>query len=289
MSTDKGGSKQVSTSYTPEQRQWLSKALNIYGPTLGQGEKIFQGERVAPLTETQTKATDVQGFLDRFAPYRDMPMFGETGTALSGILSGTTGADYITPEATGKYFKGAIEDPARKEYRENVLPAIRESFAGPGFWSGARANEQAESAQDLADWLGTQRAGLEWDVLQSNRAIDEAKAGRALSAIGPGIQYSQAPTQEALSRLAGKAGAFELASVPQQQRQAEINATIQKFQEEGRITSQEDLNILMALLNMNYSSGVASNEPPGLGYVALSNMLGSAGKSFGTELGSNWF
>lgn len=287
MSTSPSSSKQVTTSKSPEQTKWMGEALDVYGPTLGQGENIFQGDRIAPMTETQTQASDVQGFLDRFAPYRDMPMFGETGTALSGVLSGATGAQKITPEATESYYKGVIEDPARKRHEEDVLPALRESFAGPGFWNKARAKEQFESTQDLSNWLGEQRASLEWDVGETNRQIEEAKAGRALSAIGPGIEYGQVPTREAQQRLAGRAGVFDLAGAPQKQEQAEINMAVQKFAEENRITSQEDMQILLALLGMDYGSAVGKSEGAGLGYSALSGLAGGFGTGMGFGIGSN--
>ena len=205
-------SKQVSTSKSPTQSKWMDKALEFYGPTLGQGEKIYQGERIAPLTETQTQASDVKGFIERFSPYRDMPLYGETGTSLSGILSGEMGAKPITQEETESYYNRAIRDPAQKRYEEDVLPSVKEAYAGPGYWGSARAKAHTDSAEDLSDWLGEQRAGLEWDVGEANRMIDEAKAGRALSAIEPSIAYGRAETDEARQRLAGRSDIFEFGS-----------------------------------------------------------------------------
>ena len=267
---DGGGSssKQTTTSKSPAQNKWMGEALDIYGPSMGQGQEIYQGDRVAPMTETQTQASDVQGFLDRFAPYRDMPMFGETGQALGGLLSGQAGAQKITPEATESYFKGAIEDPRRKAYQQYDKPAIQEAFAGPGYWGSARAQEQSRSAGELSDWLGTERAKLGWDVEQANRNIEEAKAGRALSALGPGMQYGQAPTQNALANLQGRAGTFDLAGAPQRQQQAEINSAIQQFAEENRLTDPEDMQILLALLGMDYgaASGSSSSWDANIGF-----------------------
>jgi hypothetical protein len=283
--TNSGSSTQK--TYTSGQKKVLGKALEVYGPTLGQGEKIYQGERVAPLTETQTQLADVQGFIDKFAPYRDIPLFGETGTALTNIMSGEMGAKPITAEDTESYFQGKIATPAYKMYKEDVLPAVKEAYAGPGYWGSARAKAQTESAQDLADWLGEQRSGLEWDVAESNRQIEEAKAGRALSAIQPAITYGGVPTAEAQQRLAGRAGALELAGVPQAQQQTEINAAIQKFAEENRITSEEDMAILMNLLGLSYSK--ASSTGAGLGYTALASLLGGAGQGFGYGAGQGIF
>ena len=286
---DAASSKQSTQAKTGSQTDALNKALDIYGPTLGQGQQSFPGDRVAPMTETQTQASDVQGFLDKFSPYRDMPMFGETGTALQGLLSGKTGASPISQQQTDEYFKGAIEDPRRRAFAENDLPAINEAFAGPGYWSGARAGEVTDKTRDLSDFLGTQRSQLNWDVGQANRGIEEAKAGRALSAIGPGLQYGQAPTQNDLANLQDRAGVFDLAGAPQRQQQAEINSAIQKFAEENRLTDPEDLQILMALLGMNFSSGSGSSIGAGLGYQAISGFAGGFGQGAGAAAGASAF
>jgi hypothetical protein len=233
-----------------EQLQWIQKGLDIYGPTLGQGQASYPGTRVAPMTPTQTTAADVKGFLDQFAPYRDMPMYGEGIQALSGILSGTTGAAPITPEMAKTTFGKIFERPAMKRWSEDIRPSIQEAYAGPGYWSSARAKAEMEGSQDVADWLGTKEGQFMWDVEQANRQIEEAKAGRALAGLQPALQYGYAPTQEAQQKLAGRAGAYELSSVEQRQRQNEINAAIQRFAEENRLTEPEDLEILLRLIGL---------------------------------------
>ncbi len=276
-----GSSKSTSTSYTPAMEKWQEKALNIYGPTLGQGEYIYPGERLAPMTPVQTQATDVQGFLERFAPYRDMPMFGETGKALGGMLAGTTGAAPISPEATERYISEAISKPRRTAFEKIEAPAIREEYAGPGYWGSARPRAVSRERAEMEDWIGEMGAQTRWDVEQANRAIEEAKAGRALSAIQPAMLYTQLPTQEARARLAGRGDVLGLSTVQQQQRQAEINTALMKFAEENRLTSAEDMEILLALLGMRYAKEVSETEGPGLGYV----MAGSALGEFGTKMG----
>lgn len=254
-----GTSKSSSETRTPEQKKWLGTALGIYGPELGKGEDVYGGQRVAPFSETQKGALgSVQGFLDTFGAQRDMPLFGETGTALAGILAGRTGAEKITPEATQSYYQRAIEKPAMKRWSENIRPTIKESYAGPGYWSSARAKAEMEGAQDVGDWLGEQRGQLEWDVGTANRAIEEAKAGRALAGIQPAMAYGQLPTQEARQKVGALGDIYGFGTAEQQQRQTEINAAIQKFAEENRITSQEDMDILMALLNMNFGRAGSS-------------------------------
>jgi len=254
-------SKQTQTSpYVAGETEWKRKALDVYGPTLGQGQVSFAGERIAPLTPTQTQATDVQGFLEQFAPYRDMPMFGEGQEALSGILAGRTGAAPITPEATEQYITGAIADPRRKAFERFERPAIREEFAGPGFWGSARAKAVGERSQEMEDWIGEMGAQTRWDVEQANRQIEEAKAGRSLAAIEPARMYAGEPTREATARLAGRAGVFGLSAEQQQQQQREINVAMNIFREELRETDPENLEILMALLNMQPTGGVTVRQ-----------------------------
>ena len=260
MSQDEKTKQTQTSPFIAGETAYKKQALDIYGPTLGQGQVSFPGERVAPLTPTQTQATDVQGFLDKFSPYRDMPMFGEGQAALSGILSGKTGAAPITPEATEQYIQGAITDPRRKAFERFERPAIREEFAGPGFWGSARAKAVGERSQEMEDWIGEMGAQTRWDVEQANRQIEEAKAGRSLAGIGEARAYAGEPTREATARLAGRAGVFGLSSEQQAQQQREINNAIQIFAEEQRITDPENLEILMQLLKLAPTGGITIRQ-----------------------------
>lgn len=287
MSTKPSSQKQTTTSKSPEQTQWMGKALDIYGPTLGQGENIFQGQRVAGFTPTQEQALDVKGFLEKFKPYQDIPMFGETGTALSGLLEGSMGAQPYTPEQSRDLFERIYQKPAEKYYQEETLPSIREAYSGPAFFGSGRAKAQMEGAQDLGDWLGAKRGEFDFSIEQTNRAAEEAKANRALGAVGPALQFGQMPTQEARSRLGGQRDVFAFAGAEQAQKQAEINSAIQRFAEENRITSSEDMQILLALLGMDYGAGAGSSRGAGLGYQAISGLAGGFGSGMGYGIGSN--
>lgn len=282
MSQDEKTKTTQTSPFVAGETEFKKKALDIYGPTLGQGQVSFAGERVAPLTPTQTQATDVQGFLEQFSPYRDMPMFGEGQAALSGILAGRTGAAPITPEATEQYISGAIADPRRKAFERFERPAIREEFAGPGFWGSARAKAVGERSQEMEDWIGEMGAQTRWDVEQANRQIEEAKAGRALAAIEPARMYAGEPTREATARLGGRAEVFGLSGEQQAQQQREINVAIQKFAEEQRITDPENLEILMRLLQLQPTGGVTTRTeqaPSTLGQIqGWAGAIGGAGK-----------
>ncbi len=274
---------QQTSPFIAGETEFKKKALDIYGPTLGQGQTSFAGERVAPLTPTQTQATDVQGFLEQFSPYRDMPMFGEGQAALSGILAGRTGAAPITPEATEQYIEGAIADPRRKAFERFERPGIREEFAGPGFWGSARAKAVGERSQEMEDWIGQMGAQTRWDVEQANRQIEEAKAGRSLAAIEPARAYAGEPTREATARLAGRAGVFGLSGEQQAQQQRQINVAREIFAEELRETDPENLEILFALLNMQPTGGVTiRQEQRPSEFSQAANWAGVAALGYGT-------
>lgn len=278
MSTKESASKQTSTSYTPEQQKWLGEALSVYGPQLGRGENIYQGERIAPLTGTQTSALAQGGdYLSQFSASNPIPLYGETGTALTGLLSGTTGAKELSPLEASNVFEASRATPARKTWSEYTKPTTEEAFAGPGFWSSARAGEVSKSRSDLESDLAAKRSEYLWNIEETNRQLAEAKAGRTLSAVPLAETYGQIPTQEALNRLTGTQGVFGFASAEQTQRQNELNSAIQKFAEENRITSTEDMQILLSLLGMNYSTSTGTAEGAGLGYSILSGLAGGAG------------
>ncbi len=275
-SQSQSGSRSYSRIGTKAARNWTNTAIkDFYGPTLGKGQISYPGTRVAPFTSTQTQAMDVGGFLDKFGADQEIPLYGETGTALSGILEGRTGAQPYTPESVAKAFSTMYEAPARKEYAEETLPAIQESYAGPGYWGGARARAVMEGGQDLADWLGTKRGGMEWEAEQANRALLEAKAARTQAAIPQAMEYGQLPTQEAAARLAGRAGVFEFAGKEQAYNQALIQANIEKFMEEKRITDPENMQLLLELLKIGMGGQTSSTIASGSAYSA-SGGIGAA-------------
>jgi hypothetical protein len=292
-------SKSTQQSKTGEQEKWLGEALSTYGPQLGKGPEIYPESRVAPLSTLQTGALEGAGrFVDYFSEPQTVgtPLFEETGQATKGLLSGETGGKPLGEQDVADYFKGAIYDPTMKNLREDVVPGISEAYAGPGFWGSGRSHEVSEAYKDTADWLGTQRAGLEWDVLQSNQALAEGKAGRTLATLSPAMAYGQVPAQEiknnleiAASKVGGLSQLFGFGQAQQTQAQAELTDEIMRFAEEHQITDSENLKILLSLLDLNFSSGSSTSSGPGLGYAAASSFLGGAGQGMGYQAGSNIF
>ncbi len=292
-------SKSTSDSKTASQRKGIDKLLETYMPTVGEGANIFPGDRVTPFTPLQQSSLTGAGkFVDYFSDPETAgtPLFNETGEATKGILSGKTGAKPFTPQDTADYFRGAIYDPTMKNLREDVIPGIAESFAGPGFFGSGRSQEQSKAYTDTADTLSTQRAGLEWDAKMYNKGIAESKAGRTLAALPQARAYGQVPAQEiknnleiAASKLGGLGTVFGFGQAEQTQAQVQLQDDIMRFAEENQITDPENLEILLTLLNMNFGVSKTSQSGPGLGYsmaAAAGGELGSmGGKAIGSFLG----
>jgi hypothetical protein len=272
-----GGSQSSSSStgYTKQQKEYQSDLFSLYGTDIKQWADIqdqinklnkqgkpipaelqaqqdalaakikpnvYQGERVAPLTDLQqTAITGAGNYSSLFSTptTNSNPMMAETGTALQTLLSGGggatnfkgatdfAGAKQFTPEDTANYFKGVIYDPTMKSLTQDVNPATQEAFAGPGFYGAARSQALQKNATDTADTLNAARSSLEWDVTKQNQALAEAEAARRISsqeaeanrrvssqdtaagrmqtAVSQGMEYSKLPAQQTAQNLANAA------------------------------------------------------------------------------------
>jgi hypothetical protein len=262
--------KQQSESYTPEQRAGLTKALAAYTPIIGQNpaSKIYQGERVAGTNATQNNVLNQLAGISAQNPYtaaQAIPLYNQTGSTLSGILNGTTGAQPLSIEQANQTFQDTRVNPTMKNWNQNLAPSIREEYAGPGYWSSARADAVAKSGQDTADTLAAQRAGFLWDTENTNRQLQADNANRALAAVPQSMAYGQQPIAQQAAQVANLGQQYTLASTQQQQKQNEIDAAMQKFAEQNQITNPDDMNILMSLLGLNYSTSSGKTSGSGFG------------------------
>lgn len=264
-------SQQQSTSYTEEQKQGLTKALNVYTPLIGQNpaSKIYQGQRVAGTNQTQNNVLDQLAGISTQNPYtaaQAIPLYNQTGSTLEGILNGTSGAQPLSIDQANQTFQDTRINPAMKNWNQNVAPSIREEYAGPGYWSSARADAVTKSGQDTADTLAAQRAGFLWDTENTNRTLQNENANRALAAVPQAMAYGQQPINQQAAQVANLNQQYALASTQQQQQQNEIDASMQKFFEENQITNPNDMNILMSLLGLNYSTSSGKSSGSGFGF-----------------------
>lgn len=247
-----GGTK--SKPVNPKQSENLNEALDLYGGQLGQNNNVWQGDRVAGFTGTQQGVLGAtSNFLPMFSTPQQTgtPLFDETGTALKGLLAGEAGGQRITPEETERYFKTSVYDPAMYTLKNDVLPTVDAGYAGGNFFGSGRANARERVVSDTARDLNTARGDLNWNVVQQNQALDEAKANRAQTAVGQGMQYAQTPMQLAAAQLGGLNDLFGIGQEGQTQEQKELEAQITKYAEENQITDPTNLAILLSLIGSN--------------------------------------
>lgn len=271
-------SKSVSTSYIPAQRTATEKLLETYMPMVGKGaEKVYQGERVAPMSaEQQGLIGQNYNLVQQLLGQGEMPLYGQTGQTLTDLLTGQVGAQPITPEQTEAYYKRVYEEPAQYNLKQNIIPATQEAYAGPNYWSGARAKAQTQATGDVYRQLGEQRGALDWATQLQNQQLAEQQANRQLSAVSPAMTYGVLPQEQLLSQMAGLQQGYGMAALPQQQEQAVIQAQMQKFAEENNITDPDDMAIIMGLLNLNFQYSKSRSFGEGLGYSILGSPQGAA-------------
>ncbi len=256
-------SQQTSAAKRPSQGTALDAAIKAFTEQgrIGRGQESFPGERLAQFSTGQEAAIGgAEGFLDTFAADRDIPFFGETGSALSGILAGETGGELISPERAQEVFQATRVQPRLRQFERFDKPLIEEQFAGPGFQSTSRAQAVTRGAEEVSRDIASEREQFLFGTEQANRALQEARAGRSLAAIPLGAQLSQLPEQIAGTRLAGRAGVFDFLGAGQQQRQREINAEREVFQEAQRFMDPEDFSNLVALLGLNFATSQQTSE-----------------------------
>ena len=193
-SGDRSKSSQDSQSFRPIQEDVLGDFLTSQRQRIGQGQQSFQDNRTAGFSELQERA-----------------------------LSLAPETLFRTPEQEADLFKTAIEEPAKRRFSQETVPLIREEFAGPGFFSSARAQETVRAGEDLASGLESTRGQLRRETEDINRR--------------------------------GIAGLFDFGRQQQQQEQAQINAEIQQFIEQTRLTNPEDAAILSNLLGLTFATG----------------------------------
>ncbi|HEC65298.1 MAG TPA: tail fiber domain-containing protein [bacterium] len=278
-------------SFLPIQETALTQALQSFidQGRIGAGQPQFPGERLAPFTPGQQAAiSGAEPFLDTFAAGREIPFFGETGGALRGILAGETGADIISPQRAQEVFQATRVDPRLRQFERFDKPLIEEQFAGPGFQSTARAQAVTRGGEELSRDIAAEREQFLFGTEQANRALQEARAGRTLSAIPLGAGLAQLPEQVAGARLSGRAGVFDFLTAQQQQQQRGIQVEQQIFQEAQRFMDPEDFANLVALLGLNFqtSFGRAQAFDPSPLQAGLTAAFTEAGTTVGGGVGA---
>ena len=245
------------------------RSLSLYGPQAGQNQNVYEGQRVAPLTDLQTGVLQsAPSFLSSFGTPQSttQPLSAETGKTITDLLSGNMGASLITPEETEQYFQNSIYDPTMYSLKTDVLPSLKENYAGGNFFGSGQSKAAEKATADTRRNLTQARSDLNWNVLQQNQNIAEQKAANALAAVPQAMQYGNQPAQNTLnniqiaaSQVAGMNELLGIGQVQQTQEQQELNAAIAKFAEEHQITDPTNLSILLSLIGQTMSTSTNYN------------------------------
>lgn len=260
MSNKKTSSESYSQSYLPQQADVMKQMLGAYSPLLGAGQPVYEGQRVAPMNVMQEMAMgNLPAFLNALAPTNQIPLQGPLQEMFKGIISGSALPQPLDETAALTRYQQTRAAPAMEDWSRFVNPAIKEAYAGPGFFHTGRAQAQTQSAQDLMRDIGIGREEYMGDIEQINRQLALANVAAQTQAAYPAMQAATMGTTDAMQRLAGTTAATQLATMEQQQRQNQLNAEMQKFLEEQRITDPEVTDILLRLVGTPMSSGSSAS------------------------------
>lgn len=227
--------------------------------------------------------------------------------ALDRVLGGEAA---FTPDraATDELFRSAVADPALAQFQEDILPQIRERFAGEGFMSSARMRAESRAAEGLSRELAAQRAQFTMQDELARRQSLEAGADRAAgalpAALGFSLEAQMQPLQAALAARgqlsqeqlaqfqAGLAGREQEMSEAMRQFQSALAGRQQLFGEQFGMRGQSLAEQLAAAQTGLAQRGQLFGEQLGLRGQEFSEQMGAAqlglagrGQLFGEQLG----
>ena len=154
----------------------------------------YGGQFVQPTTEQEKTGMEaLTEYLGRETP----GYFGDIESALTQALSGESPYE-VDPTATSRYFEDYVKPQAMHTYTEDLLPQLRESFAGGGkFWATPRLGAETGLAGDVSRGLTSARGGL---------ALEDIRAERAGKTTGAQIAAGTLPQATSISSLLEEGG-----------------------------------------------------------------------------------
>jgi hypothetical protein len=126
--------------------------------------------------------------LERESQYFDLAnrtagQYDPRSQALLNTLSGKP-AYQIDPSITERYFENSIRPIMMREFEDVTKPAIAEQFAGPGYWSRARADKMVDASERFSENLAATKAQLTYADEMARRQSLESAAGRQAASAG---------------------------------------------------------------------------------------------------------
>jgi len=236
-------------NWNPEQQRMFQQLYSSVMRQAGSGEVPTSPNMFVPRTEEDTQYFDWVNSLAGSRAAAGKPLYD------------------VGPEWAENYYEQSIKPGYMKEWEDVARPGIQRAYAGPGFYSSARMEQEAEGSQDLAMELASRKAGLIYGEEKERRsALDKAfghqmQAGQAMGQAG---QYARAIEQE------------------------RVMSDLQKFLMGERVEtspgvySQQPLNSqamqqIMQLLGLSPHSYGTETTGAGLGYQILPSLIGAVG------------
>lgn len=190
-------------TWTPEHWDQFRKIAGITSAGLEGPATAYPGEMYTPKTpEEQAYLTATTG------------IGGTRSDALERAFTGQSAYD-INPEATEQFYRQSIEAPMVHNWQTRVLPQLKETYAGPGYYGAPRMEAERRSAQDLAIQLGSERAKYAYEDEKARREGLDAGAQRAVQYAVPqmgtaGTMARQIENERVLADLARWMGGEEV-------------------------------------------------------------------------------
>ena len=102
---------------------------------------------------------------------------------ITDYMSGNAIADALARADTT--FRETVELPIWEQYEKEILPQIKQSFAGPGtFWGSDRARAETGAADDIAKYLAANRSQYIAQAEEAARARQINQMNQVLSFMG---------------------------------------------------------------------------------------------------------
>lgn len=239
----------------------------------------YPGARVAPLTPQELAAQQwANMYLQQPLP-QQQPIWGPTQFATASLLSGAPA--YTVNPQQGEDFYKAQEQAAVGYQQQYVQPTISESFAGPGYWSSARAEAETQAMEDLYSYyLGPLYYQIQYENEQARRQSE--LYGKQLQAQTVPYGMSMATTGAQAPATAATTG-LTLGNYFRTYQQQLLEAEMQKWYEQQPVYSPY-MGLMMSYLGMGQPTGtgtyVGYGAQPSLG----SQMLGAGSSLLGSYL-----
>jgi len=133
----------------------------------------YEGQFTQPTTaQEKTGMEALTEYLGRGTP----EYFGDIEGSMTRALSGESPYE-VDPTATSRYFEEYIKQPTMQTYIEELLPTLRESFAGGSkFWATPRLEAETGLAGKVSSGLSATRGKL------AMRDIEAEEAGKTKGA-----------------------------------------------------------------------------------------------------------